>query len=145
MKFLKYIQEKLQPSQFRDIVKQWKQSGVTKKFDHVFGNKDRLYEPYKGKKITVASPTKKSISHYLEIIHRDIDGFPLYHIESLEDYNAGIVTNRENKRKIKITKVLDSMIAKVKLVKNMSFLANDIETVKKDFINDKTRAFLLLT
>jgi hypothetical protein len=47
MKFKEYLQEKLNPSQFREIMKMWKASGVKEKFDDVFGNKDRLYEPMK--------------------------------------------------------------------------------------------------
>jgi hypothetical protein len=49
MRFKKFLLEALLPSQFRYYVKLWKESGIAKRYDKIFGNKDRIYIPFQPK------------------------------------------------------------------------------------------------
>ena len=100
MRFQNYLQEKLKISQYRDIVKQWKQSGISKRFDDVFDDKDRIYEPYKGEK-----PKDKKYNEIRDRLENHV-----YSLYDIKDYNKGILVNKETKKEVKVVKVLNGFI-----------------------------------
>jgi hypothetical protein len=143
MNFKHFLNEKLMPSQFRDIVKAWKRSGVRKRFDHVFGSKDRLYEPYKGLSVKEDMSMPEWIDDAMDAVNV-IDSENQY---DAEDYVNGLARNTKTKRLIKFMKLFDASIKKLTELQKIS---NDkdrignyirkIEKAKDKFINDKSRA-----
>lgn len=140
MRFLKFIQEKLNLSQFRSYVKSWKESGVSSRYDDVFGNKDRIYVPYKytppknqysGTKVYIESALK----HYVEGNYE------------ITDYEGGYAKN-DTGRTMKIGKLLSNTIQKFsKLpageyysggVRNRNVVTH-LEGLLKDFQGDEIR------
>jgi hypothetical protein len=145
MRFQDYLQEKLQPSQFRDIVKLWKEAGVRQKFDHVFDKKDRIYEPYDGDTVAVEGNN----------VYKDIRKALRGEEYELQDYAKGLLFNPKTKKQIKFIKWVDGKIKHYKEYKLPDIKDEDkmrrsrqavqnvidkYEQLKKDFINDKTRA-----
>jgi hypothetical protein len=143
MKFLQYITEKLQPSQFREIMKMWKASNIASRYDKLFdGGKDRIYFPFKFSQKdldTLENPIKRNIDNTLKYANKT------FNVDyEIKNYRLGLVINKKNDREIKIVKILDNLEKKyVELSKeNKSYIGfvNKIEKLKKDFINDKDRS-----
>jgi hypothetical protein len=98
MRLLDYLNEKLDPSQFRDIVKKWKDSGISHRYDDVFGNEDRIYIPYTPKQTKgLESDTEKRVTNLLY-------GWGW----TVTDYKGGYA--EKNGRTMKIGKILNNLI-----------------------------------
>jgi hypothetical protein len=124
MKFKKFLDEALKPSQFREYVKIWKKYGVKKLTDHAFGNKDRIYEPYKD--------MEKEISNNQKEIEKILSASDYV----IKDYQQGLLYNTKTKRELKIVKYLDSLIKKT----TNNEEREKLNIIKKNFINDKSRS-----
>lgn len=135
MQFKYFITEKLLPSEFRKIVKLWKESGVKERFDDVFGEKDRLYEPYKGKDIVEDNPTAEAIEDFLET-------YP-GHDYRLKDYKKGLVVNKSTGRELRIMKALDSLSKQIEkeLEGDMNTRQRQFREVALDTIDRLKKAF----
>lgn len=145
MRFLQYIQEKLNPSTFRKYVKLWKESGIASRYDEVFGDKDRIYIPFEYKPPKAKyNKTEKWVENALRFY---VDG--RYEIS---DYVGGYAQN-DKKRVMKIGKLLNNAITKYsKLPPDEKIHKDDdrfnitngdvlkhLETTLKDFNNDPQR------
>jgi hypothetical protein len=147
MNFYEFIQEALKPSQFRQYVKAWKESGIARRYDEVFGNKDRIYEPIKLSS-TFGLETSDGYKKVKMVLTTQ---FPKY---TIENYSAGLVKN-ETGRVIKIGKLFSNTIAALKKEHDSisqettdgyiaaSLVAQkikDIESAYQAFINDPLRS-----
>jgi hypothetical protein len=148
MQFKYFITEKLLPSEYRWIVNFWKKYGSPKRFDAIFGKKDRLYLPYKGKK-----PNDNEVKSELE---KELENILAYSEYEIENYHKGLLVNKKNKRSVKVMRVLDSFIKNLENEENIDIVSKlalgvtkvkeqrkekikEIENFKKKFTNDETR------
>jgi hypothetical protein len=132
MKFKHFIDEALKPSQFREYVKIWKKYGVKKLTDHVFGNKDRIYEPYEKRPDTNLFGFASNVKGEIEAMLRSLRGCDYI----IKDYENGMLYNPKTKKTMRLVKFLDKQINSPD---NGPEVTTYLEKLKKNFINDPIR------